>query len=92
VFYKTNKYFHMNKNETGYHAHARALSLSLCLSHARAQKLYKLYNFPIFKLRSTTEPALVSSATNHSGANPTIASYNASVVKTYSAVNSMARF
>jgi hypothetical protein len=27
-----------------------------------------------------------------SGANPTIASYNASVVKTYSAVNSMARF
>jgi hypothetical protein len=26
------------------------------------------------------------------GANPTIASYNASVVKTYSAVNSMARF
>jgi hypothetical protein len=27
-----------------------------------------------------------------SGANPTIASYNASVVKIYSAVNSMARF
>jgi hypothetical protein len=26
------------------------------------------------------------------GSNPTIASYNASVVKTYSAVNSMARF
>jgi hypothetical protein len=26
------------------------------------------------------------------GANPTIASYNASVVKTYSAVNSMVRF
>jgi hypothetical protein len=26
------------------------------------------------------------------GANPTIASYNASVVKIYSAVNSMARF
>jgi hypothetical protein len=26
------------------------------------------------------------------GANPTIASYNASVVKTYSAVNSMERF
>jgi hypothetical protein len=29
--------------------------------------------------------------TRLSGANPTIASYNASVVKTYSAVNSMAR-
>jgi hypothetical protein len=29
---------------------------------------------------------------NKAGANPTIASYNASVVKTYSAVNSMARF
>jgi hypothetical protein len=28
----------------------------------------------------------------NSGANPTIASYNASVVKIYSAVNSMARF
>jgi hypothetical protein len=28
----------------------------------------------------------------HPGANPTIASNNASVVKTYSAVNSMARF
>jgi uncharacterized membrane protein YpjA len=27
-----------------------------------------------------------------SGANPTIASYNASIVKTYSAVNSLARF
>jgi hypothetical protein len=27
-----------------------------------------------------------------SGANPTIASYNASVVKTYSAVNSLAHF
>jgi hypothetical protein len=27
-----------------------------------------------------------------SGANPTIASYNASVVKIYSAVNSIARF
>jgi hypothetical protein len=26
------------------------------------------------------------------GANPTIASYNASIVKTYSAVNSMVRF
>jgi hypothetical protein len=28
----------------------------------------------------------------NTGANPTIASYNASVVKIYSAVNSMARF
>jgi protein tyrosine phosphatase len=46
LFYKTNKYFHINKNETGYH---KALSLSL--THLRARELC-----------STTEqmPALVS--------------------------------
>jgi hypothetical protein len=36
--------------------------------------------------------AYISSKSLGAGANPTIASYNASVVKIYSAVNSMARF
>jgi hypothetical protein len=33
LFYKTNKYFHINKNDTGYH---KALSLSHSLTRARA--------------------------------------------------------
>jgi hypothetical protein len=37
-------------------------------------------------------PTFVSDELPRPGANPTIASYNASVVKIYSAVNSMARF
>jgi hypothetical protein len=39
----------------------------------------------------TKDPGF-DSPSGQSGANPTIASYNASVVKTYSAVNSMSRF
>jgi hypothetical protein len=46
LFYKANKYFHINKNDTGYRNGAK---LSLSLSHLRA-----------FELHSTTEqmPAL----------------------------------
>jgi hypothetical protein len=36
LFYKTNKYFHINKNDTGYH---KALSLSLSLTRWCARKL-----------------------------------------------------
>jgi hypothetical protein len=51
---KTNKYFHINKNDTGYH---KALSLSLSLMHEHNFTFLKM----IFKLRSTIEqmPALV---------------------------------
>jgi hypothetical protein len=54
-------------------------------------KEYKLEQSPqeFLHLPVRNSPPVESSG---SGANPTIASYNASVVKIYSAVTSMARF
>jgi hypothetical protein len=56
LLYKTNKYFHIKKNNTGYHK-----ALSRARTRVHAVQVINFAFFAIFKLRSTTErmPALV---------------------------------